>query len=122
MALSRLADLKSPPSTAESDTEPGTATKTEEQDGTDRTTWGRSALSRVRALSVSGQQHGTVFWKEGAAEKLDGLAELGPRHTLVEVDSAGLGKMLVARPEQNGGVNVASAFAFEPVSVPRPIA
>ncbi|CAN0323396.1 unnamed protein product, partial [Scytosiphon promiscuus] len=41
-------------------------------------------LARVRALSVSGQQHGTVFWKGGAGERLQALGGLGPRETLVE--------------------------------------
>ncbi|CAM9333617.1 unnamed protein product [Pylaiella littoralis] len=31
-------------------------------------------LSSVRGLSVSGQQHGTVYWAEGAGEKLDAMA------------------------------------------------
>ncbi|CAN0484876.1 unnamed protein product, partial [Hapterophycus canaliculatus] len=45
---------------------------------------GRSLLARVRALSVSGQQHGTVFWKAGAGDRLEALGGLGPRETLVE--------------------------------------
>ncbi|CAM9213716.1 unnamed protein product [Chrysoparadoxa australica] len=35
-------------------------------------------------LSVSGQQHGTVYWAAGAEEKLKGLASKGPRTTLNE--------------------------------------
>ncbi|CAN0362169.1 unnamed protein product, partial [Hapterophycus canaliculatus] len=31
-------------------------------------------LSAVRGVSVSGQQHGTVYWAKGAGEKLDAMA------------------------------------------------
>ena len=32
-------------------------------------------LSAVRAVSVSGQQHGTVYWAKGARERLRAMAE-----------------------------------------------
>lgn len=80
MALSRLADLSSPPQNASSET-----LALESLPETERSGWGRWVLSRVRAVSASGQQHGTVFWKAGAREKLEGLGKLGPRETLVEV-------------------------------------
>lgn len=31
-------------------------------------------LSAVRGVSVSGQQHGTVYWAKGAKQKLDAMA------------------------------------------------
>lgn len=74
MALSRLANLSAPPPTSSG----GKASPT-------KLGWGRAVLARVRAVSVSGQQHGTVFWKTGAEERLKGLGDLGPRATLVEV-------------------------------------
>eukprot|EP00903_Cladosiphon_okamuranus_P007840 g7585.t1 len=73
MALSRLANLSSPPPSSGG----GIASPT-------KLGWGRAVLARVRAVSVSGQQHGTVFWKTGAEERLKKLGDLGPRDTLVE--------------------------------------
>lgn len=88
LALSRLAAL-SAPTPALGNKEPAYPAKETEnlQQGEPGrvTTWGRSVLARVRAVSVSGQQHGTVFWKAGAAERLKGLGGLGPKDTLVEV-------------------------------------
>lgn len=88
VALSRLAALSAPPSPL-GDKEPacpGKETQTEQEGGPEPvTTWGRSVLARVTAVSVSGQQHGTVFWKAGAEERLKGLGGLGPKDTLVEV-------------------------------------
>lgn len=88
VGLSRLAALSAPPPPL-GNKEPacsGKEAETEQQGGPGPvTTWGRSVLARVRAVSVSGQQHGTVFWKAGAAERLKGLAGLGPKDTLVEV-------------------------------------
>lgn len=52
-------------------------------------------MARVRAVSVSGQQHGTVFWKAGAEERLTGLGDLGPRATLGEVCAVVMGPFLV---------------------------
>ncbi|CAM9439927.1 unnamed protein product [Ectocarpus fasciculatus] len=87
VGLSRLAALSAPPPPL-GNKEPvcsGKEAETEQQGGPGPvTTWGRSVLARVRAVSVSGQQHGTVFWKAGAAERLKGLAGLGPKDTLVE--------------------------------------
>ncbi|CAM9733519.1 unnamed protein product [Pylaiella littoralis] len=76
MSLSRLAALSTPP-----DHDGGGG---HEHASSSPPAWGRSVLARVRALSVSGQQHGTVFWKVGAGERLEKLADLGPRETLVE--------------------------------------
>lgn len=90
MALSRLAALSNPPSSRGGDEPPATPG------------WGRSVLARVRALSVSGQQHGTVFWKKGARERLEGMRELGPRETLVEVRCVGAAS----------AVHVVGAFFF----------
>lgn len=100
MVLSRLAALSGPPpgpQNASSETPTNTKTKNDteneaETDGkseSEEIGWGRAVLGRVRALSVSGQQHGTVFWKTGARQKLEGLGELGPRETLAEVRSSG---------------------------------
>lgn len=99
MVLSRLAALSGPPpgpQNASSETPTNTKTKNDteneaETDGkseSEEIGWGRAVLGRVRALSVSGQQHGTVFWKTGARQKLEGLGELGPRETLAEVRSS----------------------------------
>ena len=76
MALSRLATLSTPPPSLGGKESPASPSKLG---------WGRSVLARVCAVSVSGQQHGTVFWKAGAEERLKGLGDLGPRATLVEV-------------------------------------
>ncbi|CBJ25521.1 similar to xylulokinase homolog [Ectocarpus siliculosus] len=85
LALSRLAALSTPPHGSKEPAYPGKETETLEQGEPGRvTTWGRSVLARVHAVSVSGQQHGTVFWKAGAAERLKGLGGLGPKDTLVE--------------------------------------
>ena len=81
MALSRLAALVSP---LANDSEKNASTENR-QPGEGEMGWGRSVLARVRALSVSGQQHGTVFWKAGAKERLESLGKLGPKDTLVEV-------------------------------------
>eukprot|EP00752_Nemacystus_decipiens_P016481 g14732.t1 len=75
MALSRLATLSTPP--------PSRGGK-ESSPSPMSLGWGRSMLAKVRAVSVSGQQHGTVFWKDGAEDKLKGLGNLGPRATLVD--------------------------------------
>lgn len=88
VALSRLAALTSPP--ADDPDKNASSLETHHQSqgegGEEETGWGRRVLSSVRALSVSGQQHGTVFWKAGARERLDSLGQLGPRDTtLVEV-------------------------------------
>ncbi|CAM9645235.1 unnamed protein product [Ascophyllum nodosum] len=80
MALSRLAALVSP---LANDSEKNASTENH-QPGEGEMGWGRSVLARVRALSVSGQQHGTVFWKAGAKERLESLGKLGPKDTLVE--------------------------------------
>ena len=99
MVLSRLAALSTPPTglrNASSDTPTGTETEPATEKVTETQTdrkpepeedaaWGRSVLGRVRALSVSGQQHGTVFWKTGARKTLKDLGDLGPRETLAEV-------------------------------------
>ncbi|CAN0205913.1 unnamed protein product [Ectocarpus sp. 4 AP-2014] len=87
LALSRLAALSAstPPLGNKEPACPAKETETLQQGEPGRvTTWGRSVLARVRAVSVSGQQHGTVFWKAGAAERLKGLGGLGPKDTLVE--------------------------------------
>lgn len=87
MAFSRLAArarAPNPDKTLENKNNNNSASDTNDADGS----WGRSALARVRAISVSGQQHGTVFWKSGATERLAGLAALGPRDTLLEVSFA----------------------------------
>ncbi|CAM9530696.1 unnamed protein product [Choristocarpus tenellus] len=47
-------------------------------------TWGSSVLGRVRAVSVSGQQHGTVYWKCGAGKTLAAMAELDRKTTLLD--------------------------------------
>lgn len=88
VALSRLAALASPPA---DDADKNTSSlethhQSSGEGGKEETGWGRRVLSSVRALSVSGQQHGTVFWKAGARERLERLGQLGPRDTtLVEV-------------------------------------
>ncbi|CAM9433343.1 unnamed protein product, partial [Phaeothamnion confervicola] len=40
---------------------------------------GASLVPRVRAVSVSGQQHGTVYWRRGAADALRRLSASPPR-------------------------------------------
>lgn len=83
IALSRLAALTSPPA---DDPDKNASSKPQGEGDEEEMGWGRRVLSSVRALSVSGQQHGTVFWKAGARERLESLGQLEPEDTtLVEV-------------------------------------
>lgn len=111
MAFARLAARSGAPSPGETpeSSPPGSNASS----GEDDRTWGRAALARVRALSVSGQQHGTVFWKTGASERLAHLANLGPRHTLLEV-RAGSGSGLELVRGGSGVVAASLGVRFDP--------
>lgn len=46
-------------------------------------------LSSVRGVSVSGQQHGTVYWAKGAGEKLQAMATAATPATTDDAKHAG---------------------------------
>lgn len=82
----------------------------------------RLDLSSVRGLSVSGQQHGTVYWAKGAGEKLDAMAADDDNNG---ADAGAGGSASLAVPdkevaETTGGDRVkrsSSAAAFKVCSV-----